>query len=894
MTNERWFSFSKMSCNSSVQLALRARSTLTPFGKSLLYTIRGKLSAGVPHARGFADALPQLTKDSDIQFFKDILGPSRVITDPDECMGYNVDWSKSVRGYSSCVLKPKTTDEVSKILGFCNTRKLAVCPQGGNTGLVGGSVPVFDEIVLSTALMDKIIDTDVTAGVLVCQAGCILENLENHLGEHELMMPLDLGAKGSCHIGGNVKADGEVVDCLSTLKKDNTGFHLKHLFIGSEGTLGIVTKHKSTDPYEYNSFENILKTLKKAKSDLGEILSSCEMMDHLSLDVVTSHLKLKSPLEVHPFYMVIETHGSNNDHDEEKLNSFLESAMEEGLIMDGTATNEVSKMKSIWDLRERITEGLARDGYMFKYDISLPTENFYSLVPVMQEREVYHKIEPFIFEKTSKLKGSVSAEHGIGFKKPKYVHYSKSDEAIVLMKQLKSMMDPNGILNPYKNNYKVTRGNFGYLEEEHILYFQKLLGDARVLTDLSDLEHYNVDRYFQVRGSSQIVLKPKTTEEVSKILSFCNENKLAICPQGGNTDVVGASVPVFDEIVVSTELMNEIIDLDENSGVIVCQAGCVLENIDKKLEANGLMVPLDLGAKGSCHIGGNVSTNAGGLRLLRYGNLHGNVLGLEVVKANGEIMDCLSTLKKDNTGFHLKHLFIGSEGTLGFITKVSLQCPPRPKSLQNFDKVLKTFRKAKEDLCEILSALEVMDSSTIEFSKDTLGITSPIGNYPFYLLIETSGSNPEHDADKLHKFLDTALWAIREKIPDGFKHSCVLCYDFSLPLSKYYDLVEEMRDHMGGLARKVFGFGHLGDGNLHLQIEVEELNKEIKERVEPHIFERVKQMKGSISAEHGMGFLKANYLNLANPAGRVAMMRNLKNMLDPKGILNPYKVFPWA
>ncbi|VEN44632.1 unnamed protein product [Callosobruchus maculatus] len=170
-----------------------------------------------------------------------------------------------------------------------------------------------------------------------------------------------------------------------------------------------------------------------------------------------------------------------------------------------------------------------------------------------------------------------------------------------------------------------------------------------------------------------------------------------------------------------------------------------------------------------------------------------------VVKANGEIMDCLSTLKKDNTGFHLKHLFIGSEGTLGFITKVSLQCPPRAKSiniaflgLQNFGKVLKTFRKAKEDLCEILSAFEVMDHSTIEFSKDTLGVTSPIGNYPFYLLIETSGSNPEHDADKLNKFLDTALWAIREKIPEGFKRSCVLCYDFSLPLIKYYDLVMEI------------------------------------------------------------------------------------------------------
>lgn len=176
-------------------------------------------------------------------------------------------------------------------------------------------------------------------------------------------------------------------------------------------------------------------------------------------------------------------------------------------------------------------------------------------------------------------------------------------------------------------------------------------------------------------------MKPKTTEEVSKILAYCNENRLAVCPQGGNTSVCGGSVPIFDEIILSTLLMDEIIQFDEISGTLVCQSGCILENLDVFLSGKGLTVPLDLGAKGSCHIGGNLSTNAGGKRLIRYGNLHGSVLGLEAVKANGEIIDCLSTLKKDNTGYHLKHLFIGSEGTLGFITKVALQCPVKPKSI---------------------------------------------------------------------------------------------------------------------------------------------------------------------------------------------------------------------
>ncbi|XP_031343457.1 D-2-hydroxyglutarate dehydrogenase, mitochondrial-like isoform X2 [Photinus pyralis] len=475
-------------------------------------------------------SLPQLTKDryphikrgdyatlsqKHLDYFVGLLGRNRVLTDPSDCEMYNVDFIKAVRGYSQCVLKPQTTEEVSNILSFCNQHRLAVCPQGGNTGLVGGSVPVFDEVVLSTSLLNKIISIDDISGVMVCEAGCVLERLDETLGERGLMMPLDLGAKGSCNIGGNVstnagglrllrygnlhgsvlgveavKANGDVIDCLSTLKKDNTGYHLMHLFIGSEGTLGIVTKvaiHCPSRPTSLNlallglhSFEDILRTYSRAKKELSEILSSCEMMDASSLDVVTSHLKLKSPLGEFPFYMVIETSGSNEKHDEEKLNAFLESVMGDGIVADGTVTNEPSKIRLIWDLRERITEGLLHDGYLFKYDISLPIKDFYSLIPKMRERlgsdasriagyghigdgnihlnisvpefrpDVLKKVEPYVYELTSKLKGSVSAEHGVGFRKPPYIHYSKSDNAIGLMKELKNMMDPNGILNPYK------------------------------------------------------------------------------------------------------------------------------------------------------------------------------------------------------------------------------------------------------------------------------------------------------------------------------------------------------------------------------------------------------------------------------------------------------------
>ncbi|CAG9856912.1 unnamed protein product [Phyllotreta striolata] len=471
-----------------------------------------------------------------------------------------------------------------------------------------------------------------------------------------------------------------------------------------------------------------------------------------------------------------------------------------------------------------------------------------------------------------------------------------------------------------KKKFNVIRGNYNSIQKEDIQHFRKILDSKRVVTDSVDLEKYNTDWFFQVRGTSNILLKPKTTQEVSSILHYCNENKLAVCPQGGNTSALGGSVPVFDEVIVSTELMNKIISLDEDSGVVTCEAGCILENIDKYLEPKGFIVPLDIGAKGTCHIGGNVSTNAGGMRLIKFGNMHGNVLGIEAVTANGEILDCLSNLKKDNTGYHLKHLFIGSEGTLGFVTKVILQCPPRPKyrnaaflGLQNFDKVLKTFKLLKGHLAEILSAVEVIDTPTMEFIRKENKQDSPIGDYPFYLMIETSGSNEQHDEEKLHLFLEEALktglilngtvasepakiqaiWSIRENIANGFRAygSRMLQYDTSLPFKDYYNILEPIKESTEGLSERVFGFGHLGDGNLHLQIILKnEATDELKSRVDAVVFEKVAAFNGSISAEHGIGFLKAKYMDKIKPKNTLNLMRNVKKLLDPNGILNPYKV----
>lgn len=270
-----------------------------------------------------------------------------------------------------------------------------------------------------------------------------------------------------------------------------------------------------------------------------------------------------------------------------------------------------------------------------------------------------------------------------------------------------------------------------------------------------DIEPYNSDWMRKYRGHAKLVLKPATTEEVSRILKYCNDNMLAVVPQGGNTGLVGGSVPVFDEIVINLQRMDKIRSFDEVSGILVADAGVILEVADNFLAEKKHIFPLDLGAKGSCQIGGNVATNAGGLRLLRYGSLHGNVLGIEAVLPDGTVIDDLLELRKNNTGYDIKQLFIGGEGTIGIITGISILCPQRSPAvnvayfgLESFEHAQKAFRAAKNQLSEILSAFEMMDGRTQKLLNKATGKKLPLeGEHPFYCLIETSGSNTDHDSE---------------------------------------------------------------------------------------------------------------------------------------------------
>ncbi|XP_073966159.1 D-2-hydroxyglutarate dehydrogenase, mitochondrial-like [Choristoneura fumiferana] len=471
-----------------------------------------------------------------------------------------------------------------------------------------------------------------------------------------------------------------------------------------------------------------------------------------------------------------------------------------------------------------------------------------------------------------------------------------------------------------ETKYNVKRKEFGSVQADDVNFFKSILSEEQVLTEESDVLPFNIDWIKNCRGQSKVVLKPKSTKQVSEILAYCNKRQLAVCPQGGNTGLVGGSVPVFDEIVLSLSLMNKIISLDEISGALVCEAGCILETLDNYVKEQNLIMPLDLGAKGSCHIGGNVSTNAGGLRLLRYGNLHGSLMGVEAVKADGTVVDCIRTLKKDNTGYHLKHLFIGSEGTLGIVTKVAVHCPVLPKAVtlgffgvKDFDSVLKLYKSAKASLGEILSAFEMADNDSISSTVQNLKLPNPIADFPFYVLVETHGSDETHDAEKLSRFLERemssgliidgtvtsepakmqTIWNLRESIAGaGLLDGYVYKYDVSIPAARYYDLVPVLRQRMAGKAVKVYGYGHVGDGNIHINVTVPEYSKEATDMLEPFIFEEVSKLKGSISAEHGVGFRKPHFIHYSKDEGAISLMRELKQLMDPNGILNPYKVLP--
>ena len=506
------------------------------------------------------------------------------------------------------------------------------------------------------------------------------------------------------------------------------------------------------------------------------------------------------------------------------------------------------------------------------------------------------------------------------------------------------------------------RGDFATLTDEDVAFFREVLegsraGDdktsfssssSKVRVDAGSLATANEDWMKKYRGRSKVLLLPSTTGEVSRVLARCNARGLAVVPQGGNTGLVGGGVPVHDEVVVNLRNMRSVVSVDRSAGVVVTEAGVVLEDLESAANARGLTVPLDLGAKGKCQIGGNVSTNAGGLRLVRYGSLRGTVLGLEVVLADGRVLDLLRTLRKDNTGYDLKQLFIGAEGTLGLITKIALVAPPRPIATNvafagapSFDAAVAAMRLAKQSLGGALSAFEFLDRASLELVlRELTGTKDPLphAKSPFYVVVEVAETEKRAALAKARRRLAafandakrrgfvtafvvganakhaSALWNLRERISLALKRAgATYKYDLSLPTETMYDVVEALRARVLRAKRKeesdekktdssaffdydtvsVMGYGHLGDGNLHLNVSSPGgYHAALLSLVEPFVYEWTAAAKGSVSAEHGVGAMKRDQLEYSKPSEAIEIMRGVKAMLDPKGILNPYKVLP--
>ncbi|KIK81032.1 hypothetical protein PAXRUDRAFT_833144 [Paxillus rubicundulus Ve08.2h10] len=477
--------------------------------------------------------------------------------------------------------------------------------------------------------------------------------------------------------------------------------------------------------------------------------------------------------------------------------------------------------------------------------------------------------------------------------------------------------------------------------EQDLAHFSKILPPTSILSTLppratptDDLATYNVDWMGKYHGQANTVLRPRTTQQVSEIIKYCASQRIGIVPQGGNTGLVGGSISLQKEVVLNLGAMNNVRSFDPVSGILVADAGCILESLSNYIAPYNHVMPIDLGAKGSCQIGGNISTNAGGLRLLRYGSLHGTVLGLEVVLPDGTILDQLSTLRKDNTGYDLKQLFIGGEGTLGVVTGVSILTPPAPQASNNiflalphFKNILPLFQVVKRQLGEIMSAFEYIDRTAydmaLEHGLGPILDVDEVGDAQCFVLVETSGGNQDHDLEKLNNLLEhlmsadepliytgtlsqspsqfASIWALREGLTECVqKEGKPYKYDVSVPLANFQSVVDAVRERMiskglygdDGIS-KVMGYGHIGDGNLHLNVIAKHgYRPELEAALEPFIYELVASHKGSVSAEHGIGAMKAHALHYSKSDVSIEWMRKIKQVFDPLNIMNPGKVLP--
>lgn len=456
-----------------------------------------------------------------------------------------------------------------------------------------------------------------------------------------------------------------------------------------------------------------------------------------------------------------------------------------------------------------------------------------------------------------------------------------------------------------------------------------IVGSKNFIDDVKNMDAYLSDWRNQFHGSSPLILKPLDSQMVSKILKICNENKVAVVPQGGNTGLVGGSIPsnLGNEIIISLEKMNKIINTDPINYTMTLEAGCILSNVQNAALNADRFFPLSLAAEGSCQIGGNLATNAGGTGVLRYGNAKELVLGLEVVLADGSIINTLKHLRKDNTGYDVKQLFLGSEGTLGIITKAVIKLFPIPinkvtsiVAIPNIDSTVDLLASFRKKTGDSISAFEYIDRNCIDLLLNKLQIKDVFNtNYEHYALIELSSSRQnENLVMLLEDAISTSIengsvidaivasnetqsakfWNLRESLPGLLKNNGdFITFDLSVSISLLPSLIEKTAKACNNLCKnsKAYIFGHVGDGNIHYYLfKPEELALNdflsLKDEIKKSLYDITNELDGSHSAEHGIGLAKKEELKKYSSKSEFELMRLIKKTIDPNNILNPGKV----
>jgi len=438
-----------------------------------------------------------------------------------------------------------------------------------------------------------------------------------------------------------------------------------------------------------------------------------------------------------------------------------------------------------------------------------------------------------------------------------------------------------------------------------------------------DVERHLHDFTTEAPGSLELIgaAFPRTTEQVSEILKLCNQYALPVQPQGGMTGLAAGGVPLIPSLILSLERFRAIEEVDTAAATITTQAGVPLEMVQNAADEAGFLFPLDLGGRGTAQVGGNASTNAGGNRVLRYGMMRELVLGIEAVLADGTIIRSLNKMLKNNAGYDVKQLFLGTEGTLGIITRLVLRMFPKPKSvvtglvaMKDYPSVLDLLNRCKAGFGPTLSAFEAMWPEFYNHGTTRLGRTPPIAEgHNIYVLTEVLGTDPGADQARFEAVIGEALeagtaqdaviakssresqslWAIRDS-PGEFTRSGwwpQVSFDVSIPVGEIGTFMAECDRRLRTRWPKIQAmyFGHVADSNLHISVKSDPTMFTMHE-LDEVVYAAVGEFKGSISAEHGIGVLKKPYLHHSRTAEELTLMRTLKHALDPKGILNPGKV----